>query len=180
MMPTESAQAPSGEIERIFRDHHGMVFRAAYRITGNASDAEDVLQTVFLRLVRRDAAADAVENVASYLHRAAVNSALDLMRARTHARSVPLDDVAPVLTEKASLAPDRLHSSGEAREWLRAAVARLSPQAAEIFTLRFFEGKDNSEIAAIVGTTPGTVAVTLSRTRDRIEKEFKAFQRELS
>src|SRR5204862_1448106 len=115
LMPTESAQAPPGEIERIFRDHHGMVFRAAYRITGNPSDAEDVLQTVFLRLVRRDADADAVENVASYLHRAAVNSALDLMRSRTNARSVPLDDVAPVLTENSSLAPDRAHSSTEAR-----------------------------------------------------------------
>src|SRR6266568_4578770 len=37
VMPTESAQAPPGEIEQIFRDHHGMVFRAAYRITGNSS-----------------------------------------------------------------------------------------------------------------------------------------------
>ncbi len=180
LMPTESAQAAPGEIERMFRDHHAMVFRAAYRITGNASDAEDVLQTVFLRLVRRDSSAEAVENVSSYLHRAAVNSALDLMRARTPQRSVPLDDVAPVLTENAALAPDRVHSSTEAKEWLRGAVARLSPQAAEIFTLRFFEGKDNTEIAAILGTTAGTVAVTLSRTRDRIEKEFKAFQREKS
>ena len=62
------------------------------------------------------------------------------------------------------------------REWLRSAVARLSPQAAEIFSLRFFEGKDNGEIASIVGTTTGTVAVTLSRARDRMEKEFRAYQ----
>lgn len=176
LMTTEPAQAPPGEIERIFRDHHGMVFRAAYRITGNPSDAEDVLQTVFLRLVRRDAAANAVENMPSYLHRAAVNSALDLIRSRQIARSVPLDDVGPSLTENPSLAPDRAHSSAESREWLRRAVARLSPQAAEIFSLRFFEGKDNGEIAEIVGTTMGTVAVTLSRTRDRIEKEFRAYQ----
>lgn len=177
-MPIESAQAPPGEIERIFREHHAMVFRAAYRITGNPSDAEDVLQTVFLRLVRRDSGAAVVENVGSYLHRAAVNSALDLMRARGNARNVPLDDVAPMLRENASLAPDRAQSSAEARDWLRGAVARLSPQAAEIFSLRFFEGKDNAEIAEIVGTTPGTVAVTLSRTRDRIEKEFRAYQGE--
>jgi RNA polymerase sigma-70 factor (ECF subfamily) len=179
-MPTNSAQAPPGEIERIFRDHHGLVYRAAYRVTGNASDAEDVLQTVFLRLLRRDASAEAVGNIPSYLHRAAVNSALDLMRARQTARNVPLDDVAPSLMENASLAPDRAHSSAEAREWLRGAVARLSPAAAEIFSLRFFEGKDNNEIAEIVGTTPGTVAVTLSRTRDRIEKEFRAYQGEKS
>ena len=179
-MPTEPAQAPPGQIEQIFRDHHGMVFRSAYRITGNPSDAEDVLQTVFLRLLRRDAAADAVLNVPSYLHRAAVNSALDLMRSRQTARDVPLDDVAPLLAENASLAPDRVHSSAEAREWLRAAVARLSPQAAEIFSLRFFEGKDNGEIAALVGTTTGTGAVTLSRARDRIEQEFRAYQGEKS
>src|SRR3954451_6480514 len=141
-MTIESAQAPPGEIEKIFRDHHGMVLRAAYRITGNPSDAEDVLQTVFLRLVRRDAGAEAVENMPSYLHRAAVNSALDLIRSRQNARSIPLDDLAPVLTENSALAPDRAHSSAETREWLRRAVAGLSPQAAEIFSLRFFEGKD--------------------------------------
>jgi RNA polymerase sigma-70 factor, ECF subfamily len=179
-MPLEPAQAPAGEIERIFRDHHGMVFRAAYRITGNPSDAEDVLQTVFLRLMRRDGESEAVGNMPGYLHRAAVNSALDLMRARQNARNIPLDDVAPLLAENASLAPDRAHSSAESREWLRGAVARLSPQAGEIFSLRFFEGKDNNEIAEIVGTTPGTVAVTLSRTRDRIEKEFRAYQGEKS
>lgn len=179
-MPIEPAQAPPGEVERIFRDYHGMVYRAAYRITGNASDAEDVLQTVFLRLVRRDADAAAVTNMSSYLHRAAVNSALDLMRSRSHAASVPLDDVAPMLAENAALSPDRAHSSAEAREWLRGAVARLSPQAAEIFSLRFFEGKSNTEIAEIVGTTPGTVAVTLSRARDRVEKDFRAYQGEKS
>ena len=48
--------------------------------------------------------------------------------------------------------------------------------AAEIFSLRFFEGKDNGEIARILGTTTGTVAVTLSRARDRIEKEFRSYQ----
>jgi len=41
------------QFERVFRTHHGLVFRTAYRITGNAADAEDVLQTVFLRLFRR-------------------------------------------------------------------------------------------------------------------------------
>src|SRR3954451_7209443 len=43
---------PSEDIERAFRAHHDRVFRAAYRVTGNISDAEDVLQTVFLRLLR--------------------------------------------------------------------------------------------------------------------------------
>jgi RNA polymerase sigma-70 factor, ECF subfamily len=175
-MEIQNLQAPSAEVEKIFREHHALVFRAACRITGNASDAEDVLQTVFLRLVRRDSGAEPLENVPSYLHRAAVNSALDLVRSRQTARSVPLDEVAPQLSENPSLAPDRALSSGEIREWLRKAVARLSPAAAEMFSLRFFEDKNNAEIARIVGTTTGTVAVTLSRARDRIEREFRSQQ----
>jgi DNA-directed RNA polymerase specialized sigma24 family protein len=44
-----------------------------------------------------------------------------------------------------------------------------------MFVLRFFEGKENPEIARLMGTTPGTVAVTISRTRDRLEKEFRSY-----
>ena len=70
--------------------------------------------------------------------------------------------------------PDRAQSSSEIREWLRIALARLNPRVAQMFILRFFEGKDNPEIARLLDTTPGTVAVTLSRTRDRLEKEFRS------
>src|SRR3984957_17325089 len=172
----DSANLPEAELERIFRAHHAMVFRAAYRVPGNADDAEDVLQTVFLRMVKRDVDAKPVENMASFLHRAAVNAALDLVRSRQNIRSIPLDELEPVLSEPAYRGPDRIQHSGEIREWLRGALARLNPKIAEMFMLRFFDGKDNPEIARLLQTTPGTVAVTLSRTRDRLEKEFRAYQ----
>ena len=79
--PMEPADSrPSTDLEQIFRENHAMVFRAAYRITGNAGDAEDVLQTVFLRMLKRDPGAEPVGNMASFLHRSAVNAALDLVR----------------------------------------------------------------------------------------------------
>ena len=171
--------APSPDWDLVFREHHSTVFRAAYRVTGNSSDAEDVLQTVFMRLLRRPPGAETVGNMEGYLRRAAVNAALDLIRSRQAAPQVPLDDVAPLLSENASLAPDRLHRSTEIRHWLRQAVARLSPRAAEMFALRFFEDRDNPEIAQILGTTPASVAVTLSRTRDRIQQEFKSYMGEI-
>src|ERR1017187_9215159 len=70
--------APPEDLDLIFREHHSTVFRAAYRVTGNASDAEDVLQTVFMRLLRRPPEAEAVGNMEGYLRRAAVNATLDL------------------------------------------------------------------------------------------------------
>ena len=171
----EPAGGAIADVEAIFKEHHGLVFRAAYRITGNANDAEDVLQTVFLRLMKRENNAEPIGNIASFLHRAAINAALDLMRARQNIKNIPLDELEPVLAEPAHRSPDRIQTSGEIREWLRGALSRLNPRIAEMFMLRFFDGKDNPEIAQLLNTTPGTVAVTLSRTRDRLEKEFKAY-----
>jgi DNA-directed RNA polymerase specialized sigma24 family protein len=44
-----------------------------------------------------------------------------------------------------------------------------------MFVLRFFEGKENPEIARLLNTTPGTVAVTISRTRDRLQEEYRSY-----
>lgn len=170
--PAAPAVSAAG-IERMFQEHHGMVFRAAYRVTGNAGDAEDALQTVFLRLLRRSPEADTLESPESYLRRAAINAALDIMRARQSAQAVPLEELEPVLARPADAA-DRAAAAGEIRAWLRKTVARLSPRAAEMFALRFYEGLANGEIARILGTTEGTVAVMLSRARDRVFKEYQA------
>ena len=172
----ESANQLVTDLEKVFRENHAMVFRAAYRITGNASDAEDVLQTVFLRMLKRESGAEPVDNMGSFLHRSAVNAALDLMRARQNVRNVPLDELEPVLAESPHRGPDRALVSGEIREWLRGALARLNPRTAQMFVLRFFEGKENPEIARLLNTTPGTVAVTLSRTRDRLQEEYRSYQ----
>lgn len=181
----EYAPSPPGQaiqpenLESMFREYHAMVFRTAYRVTGSTEDAEDVLQTVFLRLARRGPEAEPMGTVEGYLRRAAVNAAVDLMRSRQTAKAVPMEDAEPLqLAQDASLSPERAMRGNEIREWLRAAVARLSPRAAEIFTLRFFEGKENPEIAEILGTTTATVAVTLHRTRERIHQEYRKFMGE--
>jgi RNA polymerase sigma-70 factor (ECF subfamily) len=163
------------EFERAFRDHHAMVFRTAWRITGNAEDAEDVMQTVFLRLLRREESSGEVANLESFLRRAAVNGALDVLRARASAGAVGIETAAPLASAGPAGAPDRVAASSEIRRWLRQAVARLGGQAGEVFALRFFEGRDNSEIAEVVGTTPATIAVTLHRTRERLEREYRAW-----
>src|ERR1700687_3846810 len=107
----------------MFQAHHGLVFRTAYRITGNAADAEDVLQTVFLRLLRRERGLGVLDTPGSYLRRAAINVALDLVRSGRQRQDVSLEDV-----------PD-LHADQEPRE-LRIALirslARLSPREAEV------------------------------------------------
>ncbi|HXN47085.1 MAG TPA: RNA polymerase sigma factor [Bryobacteraceae bacterium] len=167
---------PAMELERGFQEHHGRVFRAAYRVTGNASDAEDVLQTVFLRLARNGWPGASVGNIESYLHRAAVNAALDLVRGRRDSQKVALEVVAPVLQDDPRLEPDRRQSSEELGTLLRRAIARLSPRAAEMFALRYFEGYDNPEIARMCETTAANVAVTLHRTRTELQAAMHSYR----
>jgi RNA polymerase sigma-70 factor (ECF subfamily) len=73
---------PTEGLTAVFAEHYRRVLLAAYRITGNMADAEDVAQTVFLRLA---SAQGPVENAGSYLYRAALNGALDLLRRRKSA-----------------------------------------------------------------------------------------------
>jgi RNA polymerase sigma-70 factor, ECF subfamily len=172
---SEPEPAPTPDWEEIFRAKSQRVFRTAYRVTGSAADAEDVLQTVFLRLMRRDEADTPVENIDSYLHRAAVNAALDLVRLRRTWQSVPLEDTVQFRTQDPSSDPDRSHRSAELRGLLRKAVAGLAGQAAEIFTLRHIEGVENIEIARMLGVSQTQVAVSLHRTRSRLQKEVQAW-----
>jgi len=166
------------EFERVFRTHHGLVFRTAYRITGNAADAEDVLQTVFLRLFRRTGDTEAhdqpvanpahsgVHNEASYLRRAAVNAALDIIRSRQADRSVELVDQ-----------PDKQShcDTAELRDALARALGKLQPRWAEVLALRFLEGLSNREIAQTLGISQVLVAVIIYRSRQQLRKELSRF-----
>ncbi len=158
------------ELESLFRRHHERVFRAAYRITGSIVDAEDVLQTVFLRLSRRQEDFNLEPNPSSYLHRAAVNASLDLMRQRGRTQSIPIEDIAPGLAANHKLDPESLRADRELRTVIRRAVAKLGERSAEMFVLKYFEGYENKEIAEMMGTSPLVVGVLLHRSRARVKK----------
>jgi RNA polymerase sigma-70 factor, ECF subfamily len=153
------------EFDRVFRAHHGLVFRTAYRITGNAADAEDVSQTVFMRLFRRGTEAEGLENEESYLRRAAINAALDVIRSRQTDRTVELTD----------LPAEPARDDRELRQVLGRALAQLKPRPAEIFALRFLEGFSNPQIARMLGISQVLVAVIVHRTRQQLRKELGAY-----
>lgn len=174
-----SAVRPPEALEAIFREHHGNVFRTAYRITGNAADAEDVLQTVFMRLLRREEQPDLSNSAGSYLHRAAVNAALDTLRRRKRARAVDLDEVSEQLVDESNQ-PERRRGNRELSRRLREALTRLSPRQGEIFALRYLDGMGNLEIARLLGSSQTSIAVILHRARHRLQKELGSLEGELS
>ncbi len=140
-------------------------------MTGNAADAEDVLQQVFLRLLRRGNTAEPLDNQESYLRRAAINLSLDAIRNRQEARSVPWTHCTQV---SRTSNPLPAQDQGDLRDSLRRALATLTPRAAEVFALRYFEGYKNQEIARMLGISQVQVAVLLFRTRQQLQKEIKS------
>ena len=164
---------PPGELENLFRAHHDRVFRTAHRITGSAADAEDVLQTVFLRLIKGRENYDFATHPEAYLSRAAINASLDLLRSRNRSRSVGWEEVAEgAAVDTFTKNPEAQHADRELQLLIREAVARLGETAGEMFVLRYYEGYDNQEIAKLLGTSQMVVGVVLHRARTKLRKEI--------
>ncbi len=164
------ALMPSTEkLSDLFGEHHRRVLRAAYRITGSIADAEDVMQTVFLRMANLE---QPPENAGSYLYRAAINGALDLLRRRKAITTEPLDQASGVASAGPGSSPESEAASKQLGDALRLAISELSPRAAEMFTLRYLEDLGNREIAVLMGTSQAVVAVTLHNARSRLKKRL--------
>lgn len=130
-----------------------------------------MLQTVFLRLLRRGRNAEPMENPESYLRRAAINAALDVIRARQGEQTVPLPEESSGLMPAA---PVQVDVSG-LRGALSRAIAKLKPMQAEIFALRFLEGLSNRQIAQALSISQVRVAVIVHRTRLQLRKDLRPY-----
>ena len=160
MTPTP---VPAG-LAALYERHAEAVFRAALRVTGRPADAEDVLQTVFLRVLSRSAQDDATGRPAAYFRRAAVNAAVDLLRRRAVHAETGYDDGAP----HAAVEPAVL-----LKEQLRRAIATLDSDDATLFLLRYVEGLSNQELADLFQLEKNNVAVRLHRIRLRLQAEME-------
>jgi RNA polymerase sigma-70 factor (ECF subfamily) len=161
----ETTALPS-VLGEIYLEHHDRLYRAAYRVVGNSTDAEDVVQTVFLRVTQRDNGETFADNLAGYLYRAAINTALDLLRARRERHVIAIDHLEDQLSNAVAEQDHAL------RNRLREALSKLSPRWAEMFVLKHIEGCENTEIARLCGTSQAVVAVTLFRARARLKREL--------
>jgi RNA polymerase sigma factor (sigma-70 family) len=169
----------SDQLAQLFADHHRRILIAAYRVTGSMADAEDVAQTVFLRLGGGEGNPGAgipMKNAGSYLYRAAVNGALDLLRRRKTAAADSIDAAAEIAATSRAVSPDAELSRKELAGLLRKAIHELPARAAEMFTLRYIEELGNREIAVLMGTSQAVVAVTLYQARAKLKKRLSGLE----
>ena len=153
------ALARDGDSEafRALVERHGRaVYRVAHRMTGNPSDAEDVVQETFLRAYKQLGRFESRANFGTWLHRIAVNCSIDLIRSRPHRESahdtVDLEQFVPAGGSDAGRAsPERLMLSTEVQQHVNAAMGSLSPMERAAFMLRHFEGHSIDAIGSSLG-----------------------------
>lgn len=172
-------QAFSDLVER----HKGRVYRTLYQVVGDAHDAEDLAQEVFVKVFRALSSYRGDAAFTTWLHRLTLNLAFDWLRARKRRPlSVPLEpptdrDQAPT-PEPASPdeGPEELTIRAERREHLRKAIQDLSPDYREVVLLHHFHHLSYQQIAERLDVPVRTVETRLYRARAQLKKLVMAIE----
>ena len=177
------SQARAGDPEafRLLVERHSQpIFRVAYRMTGNEHDADDVVQEAFLRAYRQIDRFEERANFGTWLHRIAVNCALDLLRARgrmdRHYGGDPEDaEMSGAIRTDAQ--QDRLLMSAELGKQVAAAMEQLSGNERTAFVLRHFEGMPVEEIGKTMGIQVNAAKHTIFRAVRKLRQALEPFVR---
>jgi len=175
----ERARSGDADAFRLLVERHSRpLFRLGFRMTGNESDAEDIVQETFLRAYRQLARFDERASFGTWLYRIATNYALDLVRARNRRseQSPAFEGGAEDPLQSAPSGdppPDRLAQSGQVREHLAAAMEALSPAERTAFVLRHFEGMSIEEVGRMLGCQPGAAKHSVFRAVQKLRRALE-------
>jgi RNA polymerase sigma-70 factor (ECF subfamily) len=153
----------------IVREFGPVVWRTAFRLLGNHADAADCFQRAFLSAVEQPGT---VGNWPGFLKRLATARALEQLRTRYRdaPRSRDLDDPPAPAADPLDAA-----AAGELADALRAALAEIDPQQAEVFCLVCLDGLSYPDAAAGLGVTANHAGVLLHRARAALRERLRAF-----
>jgi RNA polymerase sigma-70 factor, ECF subfamily len=152
----------------LYQQHAAAVFRTALRVTGSPADAEDVLQTVFLRILDHQIQLNPASPAEPYLRRAATNASIDLLRRKTKRAESEFQDSHEQDSHKYGSKENTLLL----KERLRRALANQPPENAELFVMCYLEGCSYDELAEQYKVERGTIASRLHRIRAAIRKDL--------
>ena len=154
-----------------------VVFRVAYRITGNETDAEEVVQETFMRAYQKLGDFEGRSAMATWFYRIASNCALNMVnQKRPQGESRIADEADPAQGEvqlaDATAGPDRLLLSSEIGATQQAAMQSLSPTERTAFVLRHMEDRSTDEIAAILNIAPNAAKQAVFRAVQKLRREL--------
>jgi RNA polymerase sigma-70 factor (ECF subfamily) len=158
--------------------HSRSVFRLAFRMTGTAEDAEDVVQETFVRAYRQLARFESRSNFATWLYRIGFNCAIDHLRSRNDKETNPapevLDRLAPAATGPTS---EDLVFAGQIGARVQQALNGLSEQERAAFLMRHYHGCSIEEICGALGLKTNAAKHSIFRAVKKMRTELQPLVR---
>jgi RNA polymerase sigma-70 factor, ECF subfamily len=167
------AKAKAGDSDgfrTLVERHSRSVFRLAYRMTGNESDAEDMVQETFLRAYKQLNRYESRSSFSTWLYRITANCSIDLIRSKRVRHPVEV----PETLEAAGPMPDRLLYSGQVQERVTEAMKELTQQERTAFVLRHYEGLSIDEISAAIGIGENAAKHSIFRAVQKLRRSLEA------
>ena len=152
------------EFEKTVITYKDQLYNYLFWMTGNRTEAEDVLQETFLRYYKYG---DPVENPKAWLFKVARNVYLKRQRKRSREVSLELVEADPVMPGM-QVALEREELIRKVREGLR----RLKDHHREVIILRYMEGLSYEEMAAVLGENVGTIKSRLNRAKEKLREKL--------
>jgi len=160
-------QGDLAAFEEVYRTHAGRLYSVAFRMLGNAADAEDLLQDIFLSAHRKLGSFRGESALGTWLYRLAVNLCLDYIRSRT-GRAISITDPLDDETGLSDVGTRGLAERTVAKMDLERAMAQLPDGCRMAFVLHDIEGLEHREVAEAMGIAEGTSKSQVHKARLRL------------
>ena len=181
--PTVVARAAGGDrdaFKALVEMHSRYIYSLAHRMTGNAQDAEDVVQEAWLKAHRQLSRFESRADFRTWMHRITVNCSIDLIRARRHREDAhdPMDLEQGPLSERgadAQATPERMTASAQISDRVNQALGLLTALERSAFTLRHVEGMSIEEVGAKLGMKTSATKHSIFRAVKKMRAALEPF-----
>lgn len=157
MLPAKETRQEKAK--RIVEEYSTMLLRVAINQLGNQNEAEDIVQKVFLKLIKTNPDFDNSEHEKAWLLRVAINECKDLQKSSAKKKNTPLEE--GITVEEGADTESRLE--------IVSAIQKLPAKYRNVIYLFYYEGYTTAEIADILKIKKGTVESQLFRARDQLK-----------
>lgn len=168
----DAATARRHPLDEVVRRYYAPLFSFFRKRLRDTSEAQDLVQQVFLRLSQRPDLA-AVDNPDAYIFQAASNALKDLQRRETVRQRHGAEENDPETLACSDLSPERVLQSGQAVALLAAALRRLPERTRDIFMLRCYEGLKHVEIARLYGISVRAVEKHMAKALAHVSRTLE-------
>jgi RNA polymerase sigma-70 factor (ECF subfamily) len=155
--------------DEVYRHHGTKIYNLAFRMLGDAADAEDAMQEAFLQAFRKIGGFKGESSLGTWLYRLAMNLTLDRIRSRSSRNDRLTDPLDAPAAEQPSVSDPGVELV-VSRLDLERAIARLPEGYRAVFLLHDVEGFDHKEVGTILGISEGTSKSQVHKARLKLRR----------